>query len=97
MGDKSIELSVHIQPGLKPNVIAIALGYEVYAGAVGSDVGKNAFLLVTRGAAGAAQLSGLKVEISKTSKTYSEQRRKEILSFKGGIRTFFSARLWLSF
>jgi molybdopterin-containing oxidoreductase family iron-sulfur binding subunit len=71
-GQVSIELPVHIQPGLKPNVVTIALGYgRTTAGSVGSKVGKNALSLASRNEAGRIFLSGLPVEISKTSKTYA--------------------------
>ncbi|MDB5039031.1 MAG: 4Fe-4S dicluster protein [Bacteriovoracaceae bacterium] len=72
VGDKSLELPVHIQPGLKANVIAIALGYgRTAAGSVGTNVGKNAAIFSRRNDDGSVQLSGIAASISKTGKTYA--------------------------
>jgi molybdopterin-containing oxidoreductase family iron-sulfur binding subunit len=72
VGAKSIELPVHIQPGLPKDVVAIALGYgRSHAGSVGSDVGANALPLARLLEGGRVQRSGISVQISKTSKTYA--------------------------
>ncbi len=68
VGGKSLDLPVHIQPGLHDEVLAVAVGYgRTAAGKVGNHVGQNAFSL--------AQLkndrlvsSGLSASFTKTSK-----------------------------
>lgn len=48
IGDKKVELPVHIQPGLHDQVLAVAVGYgRTRAGKVGNGVGKNVFPLAT--------------------------------------------------
>jgi Fe-S-cluster-containing dehydrogenase component/anaerobic selenocysteine-containing dehydrogenase len=82
VGKKSLELAVHVQPGIPENVIAVALGYgRTNAGAIGSNVGKNALVLASLNGRGAVQLSGLAAQISKSSKNYelaSTQRAFEL-------------------
>lgn len=70
VGDKTLELPLHIQPGQHDGVVAIAVGYgRQKAGKVGNGIGHNAFAL-----AGVdkdqAIFAGLPVEISKTGKKY---------------------------
>ncbi|MGZ3771624.1 MAG: TAT-variant-translocated molybdopterin oxidoreductase, partial [Bdellovibrio sp.] len=48
VGNKKIELPVHIQPGLHDDVLAIAVGYgRTRSGKVGNGIGQNAFALGT--------------------------------------------------
>ncbi|MFP5519223.1 MAG: TAT-variant-translocated molybdopterin oxidoreductase [Bdellovibrionia bacterium] len=70
VGDKKLELPVHIQPGLHDEVLAIAVGYgRTRAGKVGNGIGKNAFELLTlKGSDFVA--SGMTVEMTKTNKKY---------------------------
>lgn len=67
---KTIELPVHIQPGLHDEVMAIPVGYgRTRVGKVGNGVGKNAFALATF-ANGNVIFSGQKVEFKKLNKKY---------------------------
>ncbi len=69
-GSQSVELPVHIQPGLHDEVLAVAIGYgRTGAGQIGNNIGKNAFLL-SRFQGGSPQFSGLEAQISKTGKTH---------------------------
>ncbi len=71
VGSKTIELPVHIQAGLRPNVAAIALGWgRSKAGSVGSNCGKNAYVFGLKNESGVYQFQGQSVEVSKTGKTY---------------------------
>lgn len=48
VGDKKIEMPVHIQPGLHDQVLAMAVGYgRTRVGKVGNGIGKNVFPLAT--------------------------------------------------
>ncbi|MDZ4677069.1 MAG: TAT-variant-translocated molybdopterin oxidoreductase [Oligoflexia bacterium] len=65
IGDKTIELPAHVQPGLHNKVIAVALGYgRENAGLVGSKIGKNMFALTM--SKDLPVLSGHKVALKKT-------------------------------
>jgi len=67
-GHAKIEIPVFIQPGLHPDVVAIAVGYgRSAAGRVGNRVGQNAFALaeVTGGRIGT---SGIAVKIQNTGR-----------------------------
>lgn len=69
---KSLELPVHIQPGLRPNVLAIALGWgRSKAGSVGTDAGRDAWILAARDAQGSVLTQGLKAQLAKTGATYA--------------------------
>jgi molybdopterin-containing oxidoreductase family iron-sulfur binding subunit len=71
MGDKKIELPVHIQPGLHDDVLAIPVGYgRTMVGKVGNGIGKNAFALAGV-KNGKVVFSGQTANIVKTSKKYS--------------------------
>lgn len=70
VGDKKMELPVHIQPGLHDDVIALQVGYgREKVGKVGNGIGKNAFALATV-SDGGVQFSGQIVNITKTKKKY---------------------------
>ncbi|RHX85944.1 TAT-variant-translocated molybdopterin oxidoreductase [Leptospira stimsonii] len=66
-GNKTIELPAQIQPGMHKEAVGIAVGYgRTAAGAVGTGVGKNAYVLSENGI-----YSGLAVtSLEKTGKTY---------------------------
>jgi len=67
-GHAKIDLPIHVQPGLHPDVVAIALGYgRTAAGRVGNRVGQNAFALaeVTGGRIGTA---GITVRVQNTGR-----------------------------
>ena len=65
-----IELPVLLQPGQTPGTIGIAVGYGHHAaGKVGNGIGKNVFEL-SNVTSGRKNLSGSKINISKTGKTY---------------------------
>ena len=68
VGHAKIDLPVHVQPGLHPDVVAVAIGYgRTAAGRVGNQVGQNGSALaqVTSGRIG---LSGIPVRIVKTGR-----------------------------
>lgn len=70
IGDKKIELPVHIQPGLHDDVLAIAVGYgRTMAGKVGNNIGQNAFALASV-AGDRLVFSGMPATFSKTAKSY---------------------------
>jgi len=65
-GHAKFDLPVHIQPGLHPDVIAVALGFgRTAAGRVGNKVGQNAYALAQE-TAGQIGVSGIPVRISRT-------------------------------
>lgn len=69
-GQASMELPLHIQPGLHDEVVAIAVGYgRTHAGKVGNGIGVNAFPFVEV-KDGNAIFAGQAVEIIKTGKKY---------------------------
>jgi len=48
VGDKTLTLPTHIQPGLHDGVIAVAVGYgRTHAGKVGNNIGQNAYAFVS--------------------------------------------------
>lgn len=70
VGDKTIEIPVHIQPGLHDEVITLALGYgRRKAGRVGNDIGQNGFELAQFNN-GQILFSSLEASITKTNKKY---------------------------
>jgi MoCo/4Fe-4S cofactor protein with predicted Tat translocation signal len=69
-GKASLELPLHIQPGLHDEVVAIAVGYgRTGAGKVGNGIGVNAFPFVEV-INGNAIFAGQAVELTKTGKKY---------------------------
>ncbi len=49
VGDRTMKLPVHVQPGLADNFVAVMLGYgRKNAGSIGTDVGFNANLLMSK-------------------------------------------------
>lgn len=65
VGEKTLEIPVHVQPGLHDEVLAVPVGYgRTRTGQVGNKVGVNAFpLMTTKG-----QASALNVSLSKTGR-----------------------------
>lgn len=70
VGDKSVELPVHIQPGLHDDVLAVAVGYgRTKAGRVANGIGKNMYDFV--GLKGAPVYAGQPASFTKVSKKYN--------------------------
>lgn len=70
VGNKKMELPVHIQPGLHDEVMAVAVGYgRTRVGKVGNGIGQNAFALVGV-QDGQAIFAGQAVSFKKLSKKY---------------------------
>lgn len=66
-----MELPVFIQPGLRDDVIAVALGYgRKKSGSIGTAVGQNAFQFSGRSSTGLVVSAGLPVQITKTDREY---------------------------
>lgn len=69
VGDKKVELPVHIQPGLHDDVLAVAIGYgRTKAGKVANGIGKNMYEFVSF--KGGPVFAGLSASITKLSKRY---------------------------
>jgi molybdopterin-containing oxidoreductase family iron-sulfur binding subunit len=69
-GAKTVELPVHVQPGLHPNLVSVALGYgRTSVGKVGKGTGLDLFPMVQASEA-ALVYSGQKVTFRKTGKFY---------------------------
>jgi MoCo/4Fe-4S cofactor protein with predicted Tat translocation signal len=82
VGDKTLDIMAHVQPGLHDKVVAIALGYgREHGGQVGSGVGKNlyAFAQTKEGLV----YSGLKAGIKKTGAKYQIATAQEQGSMQG--------------
>ena len=70
VGDKTVEVPVHIQPGLHDEVLALAIGYgRSGGGKVCKDIGVNAYQLASF-AAGKPVYSGLAAKLKPTGKKY---------------------------
>src|SRR5437868_13636128 len=70
VGDKKVELPVHIQPGMHDEVLAVAVGYgRTKACKVANDVGQNMFEFA--GFAGGPVFAGQTASFTKTSKKYN--------------------------
>ncbi|HEY2923940.1 MAG TPA: TAT-variant-translocated molybdopterin oxidoreductase [Candidatus Eisenbacteria bacterium] len=68
VGHAKFDLPVHVQPGLHPDVIAIAVGYgRTAAGRIGNKVGQNGYALA-QATAGRVGLSGIPARITKTGR-----------------------------
>jgi len=68
VGHAKLDLPVHVQPGLHPDVIAIAVGYgRTAAGRIGNKVGQNGYALA-QATAGRVGLSGIPARITKTGR-----------------------------
>ena len=68
VGHAKFDLPVHVQPGLHPDVVAVALGYgRTAAGRVGNKIGQNGFALAEV-TGGAIAMSGVPVRIVKTGR-----------------------------
>lgn len=69
-GAAAISLPTFIMPGLRDDVVAVALGYgRKIAGSLGSDRGANAFVLSSSSKTGEAQLSGISVDLVNTGRS----------------------------
>lgn len=70
VGDKKIEMPVHIQPGLHDQVLAMAVGFgRTRVGKVGNGIGKNVFPLATF-RNGRMVFSGTPATFTKLAKKY---------------------------
>jgi MoCo/4Fe-4S cofactor protein with predicted Tat translocation signal len=70
VGDKKMEIPVHIQPGLHDEVISLSVGYgRTRVGKVGNEIGQNAFALATV-KDGKVMFAGQKATFTKISKKY---------------------------
>ncbi len=70
VGDKTLELPVHIQPGQHDDVMAVAIGYgRQAAGKVGNGIGQNAYPLASV-KKDQVLFSGLSVDVKTTKKKY---------------------------
>ncbi|HMI30632.1 MAG TPA: TAT-variant-translocated molybdopterin oxidoreductase [Candidatus Limnocylindrales bacterium] len=68
VGHAKFELPVHVQPGLHPDVVAIAVGYgRTAAGRIGNKVGQNGYALA-QATAGRIGLSGIPARITLTGR-----------------------------
>ena len=71
VGEKTLEVPAHIQPGQHDEVLALAVGYgRTAAGKVGNNIGVNAFELA-QVSAKATVFAGMTASFEKTSKKYS--------------------------
>ncbi len=67
-GHAKIEIPVHVQPGLHPDVIAIAIGYgRTASGRVGNRVGQNAYALA-QATGGRIGTAGIPVKVQNTGR-----------------------------
>ncbi|HMY45629.1 MAG TPA: TAT-variant-translocated molybdopterin oxidoreductase, partial [Leptospiraceae bacterium] len=81
----SFELPVHLQPGLHPEAVFIALGYgRTDAGLTGNGQGKNAIALVSPGSDSIAY-SGIKVDIEPTGDRYKLPNTQSV--YRNGFNT----------
>lgn len=70
VGDQTVEVPAHIQPGLHDDVIAIPVGYgRTAAGKVGNKIGVNVYDLGTVGKTG-VQYAGQTVEVTNKKGSY---------------------------
>jgi len=68
VGHAKFDLPVHVQPGLHPDVIGIAVGYgRTAAGRVGNKVGQNGYALA-QATGGRVGLSGIPARLTKTGR-----------------------------
>ncbi len=68
VGHAKFELPVHVQPGLHPDVIAIAVGYgRTAAGRIGNKVGQNGYALA-QATGGRVGMSGIPARITRTGR-----------------------------
>src|SRR5262249_29363423 len=68
VGDESVEVPVHIQPGQDDRALGLAVGYgRTDVGDVGNNVGVNAYRMAYV-SNGVARYSGLKVQLEPTSR-----------------------------
>ena len=68
VGHASFDLPVHVQPGLHPDVISIAVGYgRRAAGRIGNGVGQNAYALA-QATGGRIGTAGIPATIQRTGK-----------------------------
>lgn len=68
---RKIKLPVFVLPGMRDDVVSVALGYgRASAGSLGTGVGGNAFEFAQGLSSGVTQLSGQGVELVRTSEKY---------------------------
>lgn len=85
-GQVTVEVPVHIQPGVHPGVFAVAVGYgRTAAGQVGNGVGVNAFAL--------ASVQGGKSVFSGTAATLTKTAKKIKIANVQGHHTMFGRNL----
>lgn len=71
VGQRTVDVPVHVQVGLHDEVLALAVGYgRTAAGRVGNGVGVNAYQFAVVGDSGRATFSGLGATFKKTGRTY---------------------------
>lgn len=69
--NRSLEIPAYVQPGMRDDVIALALGYgRESSGSIGKGVGKNAFIFAGRSTSGEWMFAGTPVEASATGGHY---------------------------
>jgi MoCo/4Fe-4S cofactor protein with predicted Tat translocation signal len=70
IGESTLELPAHVQPGLHNNTVAVMFGYgREKVGRVGSKIGKNMFPIIQVSDSGAV-LSGFEATVTKTGAKY---------------------------
>ena len=68
VGHAKFDLPVHVQPGLHPDVVAIAVGFgRTAAGRVGNQVGQNGYALA-QATGGRIGLSGIPARVTRTGR-----------------------------
>ncbi len=83
VGEDSLELPVHVQPGLHDGVLAVAVGYgRMMGGEVGKGVGKNAYQLA-QVVNGKVIHSGLPVKATVLKGTYKLAQTQQHHSMEG--------------
>jgi len=71
VGEVVVNLPLHIQPGMRDGVVAVAVGYgRTRAGKVGNDIGRNAFVFAQANKEGVVVFSGQAVSLSKKGGKY---------------------------
>jgi len=69
VGETTVEVPAHLQPGMHDQTVAIAIGYgRKSVGRVGNDVGVNAYALAV-GTQRTLQMSGLLAKVEKTGRS----------------------------
>ena len=81
LGDKAVEVPVHIQPGQSENTVSLALGYgREKAGSIGNNVGVNAYpFLLEKNRQGRLQKTGKFIPLASVQGHHSMEGRDIIL------------------